>query len=290
MGKSVYEIVTDRIVEQMNKGIVPWRRPWHGTTEGAVSYTTGKPYSLLNQLLLGKDGEWLTFNQIVQLGGKLKKGAKAGIVTFCKSYLKETKNEEDGEDSTIASKFCLRYYHVYHLDDVDGIDSKLSTEGEKVQHEPIKVAENVINEYIARDGLKFHNDKPSNKAFYRPLSDEVVVPMIEQYDEIAEYYSTAFHELTHSTGHRKRLNRKSFELGAKVAFGSEDYSQEELVAEIGSAMCLNKVGIDCEKAFKNSVGYLQSWLRVLKNDPKMIVFASAQAEKSTKYMFNEQED
>ena len=152
------------------------------------------------------------------------------------------------------------------------------------------MAENAISEYIARDGLKFQNNNPSNRAFYRPLADEVVVPMIEQYDDLAEYYGTAFHELTHSTGHRKRLNRKGFEPGAMVAFGSESYSQEELVAEIGSAMCLNKCGIDCEKAFKNSVAYLQSWLKVLKNDPKMIVFASAQAEKAVKYMFNEKEE
>jgi antirestriction protein ArdC len=290
MGKSVYQIVTDRIVEQMNKGIVPWQRPWHGTQDGAISYTTGKPYSLLNQLLLGKGGEWLTFNQIVQLGGKLKKGAKAGIVTFCKSYTKEVKGETEEDETTILNKYCLRYYNVYHLDDVEGIDSKLTTEAEKVQHEPIKEAEKVIGEYISRDRLKFQNDKPSNCAFYRPTLDEVVVPMMEQFEEIAEYYSTTFHELTHSTGHRNRLNRKGFEPGAMVAFGSETYSQEELVAEIGSAMCLNKVGIECDKAFKNSIGYLQGWLKALKNDPKMIVFASAQAEKATKYIFNEKED
>lgn len=289
MRKSVYQIVTDRIVEQMNKGIIPWQRPWHGTHDGAISYTTGKPYSLLNQILLGKAGEYLTFNQIVQLGGKLKKGAKAGIVTFCKSYTKEVPSENEGEEATQVNKYCLRYYNVYHLDDVEGIDSKLSLENE-VHHEPIKKAEMVISEYVGRDSLRFQNDKPSNRAFYRPITDEVVVPMMEQFDEIAEYYSTTFHELTHSTGHRDRLNRKGFEPGAMVAFGSETYSQEELVAEIGSAMCLNKVGIDCDKAFKNSVGYLQGWLKALSNDPKMIVFASSQAEKAVKYMFNEQDN
>ena len=128
MGKSVYQIVTDRIVEQMNKGIIPWRRPWHGTQDGAISYTTGKPYSLLNQILLGKSGEYLTFNQIVQLGGKLKKGAKSGLVTFCKSYTKEIPSENEGEDATQVNKYCLRYYNVYHLEDVEGIDSKLSIE------------------------------------------------------------------------------------------------------------------------------------------------------------------
>lgn len=289
MGKSVYQIVTDRIVEQMNKGIIPWQRPWHGTHDGAISYTTGKPYSLLNQILLGKAGEYLTFNQIVQLGGKLKKGAKAGIVTFCKYYTKEVPSENEGEEATQVNKYCLRYYNVYHLDDIEGIYSKY-TEKEKVHHEPIKIAEMVISEYVSREGMGFQNDKPSNRAFYRPITDEVVVPMMEQFDEIAEYYSTTFHELTHSTGHRDRLNRKGFEPGAMVAFGSETYSQEELVAEIGSAICLNKVGIDCDKAFRNSVGYLQGWLKALGNDPKMIVFASAQAEKAVKYMFNEQDN
>lgn len=288
MGKSVYQIVTDRIVEQMNKGIIPWQRPWHGTQDGAISYTTGKPYSLLNQLLLGKGGEWLTFNQIKELGGKLKKGAKSGMVTFCKSYLKELPTTEEDEPTQI-NKFCLRYYHVYHIDDVEGIESKITISEDKPQHEPNKEAERVIHAYIFREGLKFYNDKPSNRAFYRPITDEVVVPMYGQYDEIAEYYSTTFHELTHSTGHRKRLNRKGFEPGSTVVFGSEEYSQEELVAEIGSAMSLNKVGIDSEKSFKNSIGYLQGWLKALKDDPKMIVFASAQAENAIKYLFNEQD-
>ena len=128
----------------------------------------------------------------------------------------------------------------------------------------------------------FQNDKPSDRAYYSPSKDCVIVPMLTQYAIAEEYYSTTFHELTHSTLHETRLNRKSEQKLA--AFGSEDYSREELVAEMGSAMLCATAKIDSEKAFKNSVAYIQSWLKALKNDKKMIVWAAARAEKAAKYI------
>ena len=80
----VYELVTNRIIEQMEQGVIPWQKPWHGAMDGAISYTTGKPYSLINQFLLGRDGEFLTFKQVQDLGGKVKKGAKSQMVVFFK--------------------------------------------------------------------------------------------------------------------------------------------------------------------------------------------------------------
>lgn len=290
MATNVYQMVTDRIVEQMNKGIIPWHQPWVGCSEGvAISYTSRKPYSFLNQFLLGKPGEWLTWNQIHELKGTVKKGAKSRFVVF---YQRTEFKEEDPETGEIKTEVhpILRWYKVFHLDDVEGIKSKLTETETKAKPgiEPIKVAEKVIEEYVAREkarGFSFVNDRVSGSAYYSPAKDEVVVPMLSQYAIPEEYYSTTFHEFTHSTMHKDRCDRKSE--NANSSFGSDNYSREELVAELGSAMICNRIGIECEKAFNNSAAYIQSWLKALKNDPKMIVWASSRAEKAAKYILNE---
>ena len=109
--------------------------------------------------------------------------------------------------------------------------------------------------------------------------------MKEQYKVINEYYSTTFHEITHSTGHQNRLNR--LQSGQVAAFGSEEYSKEELVAEIGSAALMNLLGIETIKTFRNTAAYIQSWLNVLKNDNKFIVSASSKAEKAVNFILGE---
>ena len=129
-------------------------------------------------------------------------------------------------------------------------------------------------------------EKVTDKAFYSPSLDYIQVPCKEQYQHIEEFYSTLFHEMTHSTGHKTRLDR--LEESNKAHFGSENYSKEELVAEIGSATLINKLGIGTNKSFNNSTAYIQSWLRVLKNDKKFIISASSRAEKAVKYILNEQ--
>lgn len=283
--KNVYQMVTERVINQMEKGIIPWQQPWTGVG-GAINYVSRKPYSMLNQMILGRDGEWLTFNQIQSLGGKIKKGAKAGMVVFYTKYTYTKKTEsEDGmiaEEKTIP---LLRYYNVFHLDDCEGIESKLNNkQGENLK--PVERAEEIINGYVKREkGLLFQNTIPSDKAFYRPSEDAVVVPMINQYAIVEEYYSTTFHELTHSTMKETRCNRK--EEIKLAAFGSADYSREELVAELGAAMLCSISNLDNEKAFRNSVAYLQGWLKALKSDAKMLIWAASRAEKAVKYIVGE---
>lgn len=293
---NVYQMVTDRIMAQLEKGIIPWRKPWTGVgveDGGAINYVTRRPYSMLNQMLLGREGEYLTFNQVKERGGNIKKGAKSGVVVFfaTTTYKKRERENENGETETIRVEEerlypILRYYNVFHIDDCEGIESKIKPdEKPEPKLSPIESAEKVINDYVKREeSLTFRNNKPSGQAYYSPLSDMVCVPMLSQYDIAEEYYSTTFHELTHSTMTEKRCNRKQEKISA---FGSEDYSREELVAEIGSAMLCHSVAIDCDKAFKNSVAYIQGWLRKLKNDNKMIVWASSRAEKATRYILGE---
>ena len=282
---NVYQMVTDRIVEQMSKGIIPWHQPWVGGCGlGAISYTTRKPYSILNQFLLGKPGEWLTWKQVYDRGGKVKKGAKARFCVFYQMTERVVENEETGEKK--MERFpILKWYHVFHIDDTEGIQSKIEPVTPDNNIKPIEKAEEVIAAYVAReDGLSFINDRESDSAYYSPMKDEVVVPMITQYEIPEEYYSTAFHELTHSTMHEKRCNRKAE--NKKASFGNADYSREELVAELGAAMLCNNIGIENEKAFKNSAAYIQNWLKALKNDTKMIVWASGRAEKAARYILN----
>ena len=294
---NVYEIVTSRVLEEMQKGIIPWQRPWHGVNGLAISYTSRKPYSFLNQLLLGRPGEWLTFNQITNLGGKLKKGAKSSMVTFFEESTKPaasstsaTDVEADADEETAADKgsyrrFILRYYRVFHIDDCEGIPSKIKEEPMR-QTEPVSAAEDAIRAYLSREtALRFCACR-SNRAYYSPMEDAVFVPLIGQYDLAEQYYATTFHELVHSTGHPCRLDRKA---GMVSNFGSEDYSKEELVAEMGSAMICGLLGLDCEKTFNNTVAYLQNWIKVLKNDAKMIVFAASGAEKAAKYILGVKE-
>lgn len=280
MKKDIYEMVTDRIIEQLEKGVVAWQKPWTGVHDGAYNRISNKPYSLLNQMLLSKTGEYASFKQWTELGGHIRKGEKAEIVTFWKIQPIEEENE-DGEKVTKQIPL-LRYYNVFHISQVEGVEPK-SIDLNELQ--PIEEAERIKNEYMQREHIKIL-EKVTNKAFYSPSLDYIQIPCKEQYQNIEEFYSTLFHEMTHSTGHKVRLDRE--DIKDCVYFGSENYSKEELCAELGSAFLINKLGIESSKSFKNSTAYIQSWLRVLKNDKKFIISASSRAEKAVKYILNEQ--
>ena len=280
-------MVTDRICEMLKQGIIPWRKPWKGEkaspADTAISYTSRRAYSLINQWLLGGvPGEYLTFNEVKKLGGSVKKGAKSGMVVFY-TQASYTKKNDDGEEEIVKYPL-LRYYNVFHIDQCEGIPSKVKA-GEVVEVESDSFADAVIADYVMREGIKFQNNKHSDKAFYCPSTDEVVVPMISQYSNVAEYYSTVFHELTHSTGKKSRCDREDEKKGS--FFGNKEYSREELVAEIGASMLCSRTGVAIEKAFRNSVAYIQSWWKALKNDPAMILWAAGRAEKAAAYIMNE---
>jgi antirestriction protein ArdC len=228
MSNKVYEIVTDRIIKKLQEGVIPWKQGW--LSNPPINYVTRKPYSGINRLLLSKGGEYLTFNQIQELKGKIKKGAKAEIVVFYKQYTKDTvETNENGEEiQKTKTFFVLRYYNVFHISDVEGIPSKLQT----IQHNPIKEAEEVIVGYINRPPITHNNP---NRAAYYPLDDIINVPAMEHFKKAEDYYATLFHELVHSTGHKKRLGRFGDNIDVHM-FGTEAYSKEELIAEIGAAI------------------------------------------------------
>ena len=279
MSKNVYEMVTERIIAELEKGVIPWEKPWTGVRSGAYNRVSKRPYSLLNQMLLKHTGEYATYKQWQDLGGQVKKGEKSEIVVFWKIFEAEETNKDTGEKETKKIPL-LRYYNVFHISQVEGVEP-LKPEQLNDEAEPIEEADKIISDYITREHIDFTECR-SNEAYYSPSSDKVVVPMKEQYKVINEYYSTTFHELTHSTGHKNRLNR--LQTGAVAAFGGTEYSKEELVAEIGSASLMNLLGIETVKTFRNSAAYIQSWLQVLRNNNKFIVSASSKAEKAVNYI------
>lgn len=289
MAFDIYAEVTDRIISEMEKGIIPWDKPWVGAG-AAVSHVNGRPYSLLNQFLLGKPGEYITFNQAKKEGGRVKKGAKARFVVFWK-FLNKEKQDSAGNiirDSkgmpVMESIPFLKYFNVFHIDDCEGIKPKYTKEVFNPDIQPIEKAESVLHEYIAREGIKLFHEK-GDRAFYRPSTDEIHLPMMNQFKTIEGYYETAFHESVHSTGHPSRLNRINT-ASAAAAFGGEEYSKEELVAEIGSCAIMNELGLETEHTFRNNAAYVQNWLQALRNDKRLIISAAGRAEKAVDMIFN----
>ena len=273
----IYAEVTSRIMQQMENGVIPWRKPWIASG-AAVSHATGKAYSLLNQMLLGRPGEYATYAQIQKAGGHVKKGEKASMVVFWKWI--EQEDEETHEKMEVP---FLRYYNVFHIDQCEGVSAKYTTEAAFPDGaDTLAAAQEIIYDYLSREGVKLLHEE-GDRAFYRPSTDEVVLPIRKQFMSTAEYYSTVFHELTHSTGHPSRLNR----LTRPSFFGTEDYSKEELVAEIGAATLVNHVGLETSSSFRNSAAYIQNWLGVLKNDKRFIVSAAGRAEKAVNLILNQ---
>lgn len=287
--KNIYEEVTDRIIAELENGIIPWKKPWCGVRSGAISYATGKPYSLLNQLML-EPGEYITFNQCRAKGGKVKKGAKSHMVVFWKVIFRDKKDAngnviKDAEGKPVQECLpFLKYFNVFHVDDCEDIEPRWNDVMPADPAQPVEAAEATLQDYITREHVTLRNVK-QDRAYYSPALDEIVLPLMEQFPETAEYYSTAFHEATHSTGHKSRLNRFNLD-SAAAAFGGEDYSKEELVAEIGSACIMNDLGLETKSSFRNSAAYIQNWLRALRNDKRMIVGAASRAEKAVKMILN----
>ena len=270
----VYSLVTSRIIEQLEKGIIPWRKPWRGNP--AMNYVTRKPYRGINPMILPHGGEYLSFFQAKELGGYVKKGEKGNMVVFFKPL--EVEDEQTGNKKNIP---LLKYSTVFHLSQIEGIPTKLPPVALS-DIQPIETAQKVIDEYAARSGVHIEHIIGSDTAYYQPSTDTITLPEIGQFTSANDYYSVTFHEAAHSTGHDKRLNRN---IGTST-FGSQKYSQEELVAEIAAAMLMNEAGIEIAQTFENSAGYIKSWLTKLQDDKKMIVTASSAAQKAADLILN----
>ena len=279
----VFTILTDRFVKALESGNIPWHKPWAGGKAGAYSYRSKKRYSLLNQCLLEHADAYITYKQLTDLGGHLLGDAKQEQVFewFATVYEKKDKNgdpvlDDDGNAVT-EKRFTFKYYPVYWIGYTDLVDP--SKPAENIPARDITADEILFNYLHNNKELTFIDYKYSDSAYYQPATDTVVVPMLDQFDKTAEYYSTVFHELAHSTGANFRLKRD-----IQNVFGSHKYSKEELIAEFTASAICNMAGIATDSSNNNSTAYIQSWIKVLKSEPKWIAFAAAAADKAVDYM------
>ena len=279
--RDVYALITDRILNRLEAGIVPWQKPWAGGNQSPRNLISRKKYRGVNTFLLHAmcyaSPYWVTFKQAKELGGNVRKGEKATPVVFWNWIEREDK---DGKPQKIP---FLRYYSAFNVDQCDGLESALPAPTEEQRTpDPILSAEEI---------LKSMSDCPpiahgGGRAAYIPAEDRIVIPHAGTFRSDEEYYSTLFHELTHATGHTSRLNRKGLndsEAGEWSAFGSTPYAQEELVAEMGAAFLCGQVGI-VERTLDNSAAYIQGWLKRLRDDQRLVVQAAAQAQKAADYI------
>jgi antirestriction protein ArdC len=273
-----YAAVTDRIIAALEEGVVPWEKPWVSVQgEWPTSLQTGKPYRGVNVWLLSIESMlkgytspyWVTFKQAKERGGNVKAGAKGTTVVLFKPVVKTTENDE-GEE--VEDRFwLLRNYTVFNLDQTEGIEMP---EAEPLpERDPIEACEAIVNGFLFGPTISHGG----NRACYSPSLDSVRMPKMGQFDSSESYYGTLFHELAHSTGHESRLNRA--EMILPKPFGSEDYSKEELIAEMSAAMLSGIAGI--EVPIERHAGYIQHWLKVLKDDKKLVVQAASKAQKAS---------
>ena len=272
---NVYEIITEQIVKRLKAGVIPWHRDWVSTS-GAWNRMSGKNYSWLNTMLLGENGEYASFKQWKVAGGTIKKGAESRICVFFQPKgFKPVKTED--EIVLEPTQFCLRYYHVFHINDVDGVEQKHHREADLpgVNNQTKEAPEKIVREYLEREKIPtVICDQPA----YHPDLDYISMPELKQFNSVNAYYATMFHEMAHSTGSSNRLNRE-----IKGRFGTKDYAREELVAEMASAFLMSIAGLGME-TLDNSAAYINSWKQKLRNDPYLIVNASAKAERAAKYI------
>ena len=268
--KDIQETVTAQIISALESGTAPWRKPWKGNAS-PHNVISGKTYQGINWFLLSMmgGGGFLTYKQAQSLGGNVRKGEKGSPIIFWNFIEKKKANGEIGKVA------FLRSYTVFSVSQCDGLELPApESEGETVPFVPIERAE----ETIAKTGAEISHG--GNRAFYRPATDQIQMPEKTAFHAPEEYYSTAFHELAHWTGHTSRLARKGIEDVA--AFGSATYSKEELIAEMGAAFLCAEHGID--STLENSAAYLQGWIKALKGDSSLAISAAGAASKAANFI------
>ena len=292
MSAKVYEIVTERIIAALEGGVIPWRKEWDaaGSNRMPVNAHSGKPYRGINVLTLWCEqaekgyasNQWVTFKQALELGGNVRKGEKATPIVFWKFDRK--KDAATGE----TEEFCwARYYSVFNLAQCDGLKTDAPVLPVAREFTPLESAEMVAARYLEfANAPRLRHGGP--QAFYTVTLDYVQMPDRETFRTSEGYYSTLFHELVHSTRHASRLDRRNENEAANIArqFGSEDYSKEELTAELGAAFLCAESEIANDATLANSAAYIQGWLKALKNDRQMVITAAQRAQRAADYILD----
>lgn len=281
----VYALITNRIIELLEKGTIPWQQPWV-VEEMPRNLLSKRKYRGINfWLLLSLQYEqnlFLTWDQIKTIGASVKKDEKGHIVVFWKNVKKHPEELDEKENPKLVP--MLRYYKVFNIAQCRDIPEGLIPE--KVQpnldFNPIHECEAILHGFTSCPDIK----TKEQRAYYHITEDYINMPKKKSFKSVASYYATLFHELVHSTGNEKRLGRLSIK--DMYEFGSEQYSQEELIAEMGTAFLCSFTGI-AHAEIENSAAYIKGWLEKLANDKKFVLQASGQAQKAVDYILNTQE-
>ncbi len=273
---NIYEIVTEKIVQQLESGVIPWQKPWK--TELPVNLVSGKAYRGINVFLLATQGYgskyWLSAKQVMDLGGTILPGQRRTLVTFWRVGSFKKLNAATNELET-KRHFLLRYYQVFNVEQTT-LATTLGLGGQAARTPDIGKCDAIVAEMPQRPQIV-----QDHRAWYRPSTDQVGMPSRTAFDSQEAYFSTLFHELTHSTGHASRVGREGIE--QLNTFGSESYSKEELVAELGAAMLGAVAGIS-PRVVGNSAAYLKTWIEVLKGDSKLIISAASSAQRAADFI------
>jgi len=278
----LYAEITNKVIAMLEAGVVPWRSPILGQSAigSPKNLLSGKPYRGINVFLLAyhafakgyESSYWVTFQQASDSGGKVKRGERSSMVIFWKPL--EAVDRQTGE---VKETFVLRYYNVFNASQCEGLPVPDAPQFTPTDFDSVDAAEAIIQGY--RDGPEFKLG--GTRAFYTPSIDTVTLPKPERFSSAAECYSTTFHEIGHSTGHSKRLNRQ---LGMKPSvFGSPDYSREELIAEMCAAFLCGEAKID-PAVIKNQAAYVSGWLGKLKGDSRLIISAGGAAQRAADWI------
>jgi len=282
MSIDLYQGITNQIISMLEKGVVPWRSPilGGGTPGHPQNLESLKPYRGVNVFLLAFTAwakgygsrYWVTFNQAKAHGASVKKGEKSSVVVFWKQH--EITDGQTGEKKLVP---MLRYYNVFNVDQCDGIKAPDVVQAVETTFAPVEAAEALVKGYADAPSIQHKG----TKAYYSPLVDDVCLPKPQRFGSTEEYYATLFHELAHSTGHSKRLDRK---LDTQPQpFGSPDYGREELVAEMAAAYLCGDVGIQ-PAVIDNQAAYIQGWLKTIKEDKKLVIAAAGAAQKAADWI------
>jgi antirestriction protein ArdC len=281
MSVKVYEVITDRILESLKQGVVPWRMPWNKVGGTPKNLQSGKAYRGVNVFLLSAmryAAPWfVTYKQCAARGGQVRKGEKGCPVIFWKV------GDSDKVDPKTGKKgkyFILRYYTVFNVEQCDNLSYPKPEVRDVRTFEPIERCEEIVRAYKTLPGI----DHGGDRACYSPSFDRISMPNKEQFEGEEEYYSTLFHELVHSTGHESRLSRDG--IMNPIRFASHEYSFEELVAECGAAFLCGHAGI-LDHTIDNSAAYIANWSAKLRSEPKWIVEAASKAGKASDYIMGD---
>jgi len=279
---NVYEMINIRLTELLEQGTVPWRKPWNAENRQPTNLISKKAYRGVNVFLLACQSYfspyWLTFNQCKERGGFVRRGEKGTPVIFWKWLDKTT--EDDSLPSVNGKIPLLRYYTVFNVEQCEGIKAPAVIQACNL-FSPIEKADLVLQYMPMKPEIRHGG----SRAYYSPSLDYIQLPEEQSFCSAEEYHNTLFHECIHATGHANRLARKS--ILEPSYFGSHDYSKEELVAEMGAAFLSAHAGI-AHQTIENSAAYIQGWLKALKNDRTLMVYAAAQAQKAAEFILNKQ--